>query len=143
MKSIKDKEDKTTIEKYYTTFVEASEKRNELGEENDYTSMMKEIEGGKELEKLLDKFNKNKKKQLNKAVFVFMKALKTYAGDFTKGHGVHELSNAMGIRALDRRKDIYKTVIDGCIGDETVKKIMDWWLDCANTLYHLSIMIKS
>ena len=72
-----------------------------------------------------------------------MKALKTYAGDFTKGHGVHELSNAMGIRALDRRKDIYKTVIDGCAGDETVKKIMDWWLDCADTLYHLSVMMKS
>ena len=123
--------------------MEASEKRNELGEENDYTSMMKEIEGGKELEKLLDKFNKNKKKQLNKAVFVFMKALKTYAGDFTKGHGVHELSNAMGIRALEKRKDIHKTVIDGCVGDETVKKIMDWWLNCANTLYHLSIMMKS
>ena len=104
---------------------------------------MKEIHGGKELEKLLVKFKKNKKKHLNKAVFVFMKALKTYAGDFTKGHGVHELSNAMGIRALERRRDIYKTVIDGCAGDKTVKKTMDWWLDCANTLYHLSIMMKS
>ena len=74
MKSIKDKKDETTIKKYYTTFVEASEKRNELGEENDYTSMMKEIEGGKELERLLNKFSKNKKKQLNKVVFVFMRA---------------------------------------------------------------------
>ena len=143
MKSIKDENDSTTIEQYYTTFVEASEKRNKLGEENDYTSMMKEIEGGKELERLLEKFNKNKKKQLNKTVFLFMKALKTYAGDFTKGHGVHELSNAMGIRALEKRKDIHKTVIDGCIGDETVKKITEWWLDCANILYHLSILLKS
>ena len=41
MKSIKDENDSTTIEQYYTTFVEASEKRNKLGEENDYTSMMK------------------------------------------------------------------------------------------------------
>ena len=143
MKSIEDKMDKTIIEKYYTTFVEASKKRNELGDENDYTSMMKEIEGGKELERLLEKFNKNKKKQLNKTVFLFMKALKTYAGDFTKGHGVHELSNAMGIRALEKRKDIHKTVIDRCASDENAKKIMDWWLDCANTLYHLSVMMKS
>ena len=142
MKSIKDKKDKSIIEKYYTTFVEASEKRNELGEENYYTSMMKEIKDGKELERLLKRFNKNKRKQLNKAVLLFMEALKTYAGDFIKGHGVHELSNAMGIRALEKRKDIHKTVIDRCVGDKNTKIIMDWWLDCANTLYHLSVMMK-
>ena len=143
MMNIKDEKDSTTIKQCYTTFVEASEKRNKLGKENDYTSMIKEIKGGKEFEKLLHKFNKNKKKQLNKAIFVFMKALKTYAGDFTKGHGVHELSNAMGMRALKRRKDIYKTVIDGCTSDKIVRKIMDWWSDCTNTLYNLSSMMES
>ena len=55
------KDDRQTIEEHYTTFQEAATKRDELGEENDYTSMMKEIEGGIELKKLLVKFKKNKK----------------------------------------------------------------------------------
>ena len=72
-----------------------------------------------------------------------MKALKTFAGDFTKGHGIHELSNAMGMRALEKRQDIYDTVINGCVDDEDVKTVMDWWLDCAGTLYDISINLKS
>ena len=52
-----------------------------------------------------------------------MKALKTYAGDFTKGHGVHELSTPIGIWALGKCKDIHKTIIDGCVGEDFVKKI--------------------
>ena len=72
-----------------------------------------------------------------------MKALTTYVGDITKGHGIHELSNTMGIRALEKRQDIYNTIINGCIGDKTVKEIIDGWLDCANTLYHLSIILQN
>ena len=61
-KTIKEGKDETIIEEYYTTFVDATKERDLLGEANDYISMMKEIEGGKEFKKLLGKFNKNKNK---------------------------------------------------------------------------------
>lgn len=142
-KTIKGGNDETIIEEYYTAFSDATKEKDILGKANDYISMKKEIDGGRELKKLLGKFNKNKRKHLNKDVFVFMKALKTYAGDCTKGHGVHELSNAMRMQALEKRQDIYDTVINGCVDDDDVKIVMDWWLDCAGTLFHISVILKS
>jgi hypothetical protein len=137
-----EEEEEDIIDNYFKEFEEAASRRDELGEENGYISMMKRIQGGQELKSLMVIFNKSKKKNFNKAAYIFMKAVKTFAGDFNKGHGVHELTNALGIRALEQRQKIYDTVISGC-NDIGVAKVMDWWLSCANLLYHISIMLKS
>ena len=137
-----DDEEEDDIDNYFKEFEEAASQRDELGRQNGYISMMKRIQGGQELKSLMVTFNKSKKKNFNKAAYIFMKAVKTFAGDFNKGHGVHELTNSLGIRALEQRQKIYDTVISGC-DDIRVAKVMDWWLNCANLLYHISLMLKS
>jgi hypothetical protein len=137
-----DEEEEDVIDEYFKEFEDAASKRDELGEQNEYVSMMKMIQGGLELKSLMIIFNKSKKKNFNKAAYIFMKAVKTFAGDFNKGHGVHELTNMLGIRALEQRQKIYDTVVDGC-NSPAVTVVMHWWLECANLLYVISIMLKT
>ena len=105
--------------------------------------MCKILNGGKELKELLEAFQKSKKKNsFNKVVFVFMKALKLYAGDIYKGHGVHELTAMQGMRALEHQKKIYDIVVDTCNNDKEVVDIMKWWLECAGLLYLITLIMK-
>ena len=140
--AVENDEEEDVIDEHYKEFEDAASTRDALGEHNGYLSMMKRIQGGQELKLLMITFNKSKKKNFNKAAYIFMKAVKTFAGDFNKGHGVHELTNALGIRALEKRQDIYDTVINGC-NSVDVANVMNWWLTCADLLYDISIMLKS
>jgi hypothetical protein len=142
-KAIVEDDEQEVIDEYFKSFEDAASNRDEEGEEEDgYLSSLRIIQGGEELKLLLIVFNKSKKKNYNKAVFTFMKAVKTFAGDFNKGHGVHELTNALGIRALGQRQKIYDIVIAGCGFDPNVTEIKQWWLKCANLLYEISIILK-
>ena len=94
------------IDKLCKDFKDLATDRDDMGDDQDgYLNMCKVVNGGKELKELLEAFQKSKKKNsFNKVVFVFMKALKLYAGDIYKGHSVHELTAMQGMRALEHRK---------------------------------------
>ncbi|OEU21441.1 hypothetical protein FRACYDRAFT_235067 [Fragilariopsis cylindrus CCMP1102] len=130
----------------YDEYEQAISKRNKCGESSEsifgYLDMMNMINGGKELTMVLDNFVKSKKKKFNKAIYLFMKAIKTFAGDFNKQHGVYELTNSRGIQALESREEIYDMVVNGC-NNIGVTTIMNWWLACANLLYEISLILKS
>ena len=72
-----------------------------------------------------------------------MKALKLYTSDIYKGHGVHKLTAIQGMRVLKHQKEIFDIVVDAYNNDKEVVDIMFWWLDCADLLYSISLIIKS
>lgn len=81
------------IDELFQTFDDyAYDRAKEDLDPEKFVVMNKKINGGKEMKKLLAVFKNDKKKRFNKAVYTFMKALKTYAGDIYKGKGVHELT---------------------------------------------------
>lgn len=121
---------------------EAIAKREEVDEEQKYIEMLNKINGAKELKALLQDLKKSKKKDFNKAVFLFMKAIKTFAGDFNKNHGQYELTNARGITALGKRQEILGMVLNGCGNNVNVTIIMTWWFECAGLLFQISIILK-
>ena len=101
------------------------------------------INGAEEISKLFEKFKTSKRKNISKPVYLFMKALKSFAGDNNSWHGVHELTNQRGIKGLKSRQDIYNLVVAGCHNNADVKKAMDWWLECAGCFLDISLIIKS
>ena len=139
-----DEEDENTIQELYAEWILLAEERNEEGMLGGQYLRFQRIVGAEiELKKELAKFKKSTKKSLNKAVFLFMKSLKVMAGDFNKSHGVHELTNARGITALADRKTIYDLVVEGFNDNAEVKAAMDWWLQCAEYLNEISLIMKS
>ena len=133
------------IEELRKDFEHLAADRDNMGDEQDgYLNMCKIFNGEKELKELLEAFQKSKKKNsFNKVVYVFMKALKLYASDIYKGHGVHKLTAMQGMRALEHRQKIYDIVVNACNNDGKVIDMMDWWLDCAGLLYSISLIMKS
>ena len=141
----KKKTPRDEIEQLRTDFEDLAAEREDMDDEpKSFNEMSKKINGGEELADLLKDFKKSKKKNsFNKAVFIFIKSLKLFAGDIYKGHGVSELSGMQGMRALEHRQEVYELVVRACENDEQVVAIMQWWLECADLLYPLSCIMKS
>lgn len=132
------------IEQIFLDFESLALDRNDIGNERDGCIIScKKINGGEELRVLLNDFKKTKKNQLNKAVFVFMKALKTFAGDIYKGHDIHELTGGQSLKGLEQRAKIYDLVVEECGYNQEVIDIMKWWLACADLLFEVSTILKS
>tara|TARA_B110001450_G_scaffold231145_1_gene232826 strand:+ start:557 stop:5065 length:4509 start_codon:yes stop_codon:yes gene_type:complete len=140
----KENDNDENVEELYDAFKLYAEERNTEGmEENEFVRLQRIISGGEELKIALEKFKISKKKNMNKARFLFMKGLKTVAGDFNKSHGVHELTNARGITALEKRKIVYEIVLEGCNNNVDIIRAMDWWLECADYLLDISLILKT
>ena len=130
------------IDRLCADFEDLATDRDDIGDQpKGYMNMCKIVNGGKELLEALQK--SKKRNSFNKVVFVFMKALKLYAGDIYRGHDVHKLTAMQGMRALEHRQKIYDIVVDSCNNDEEVVNIMKWWLEYAGLLYLISLIMKS
>jgi hypothetical protein len=121
------------IARLETELDDAKSEREYFARGSRYTQMTARIRGGKECIDLVEGKKKSKLGQLNQAEFVFLRAIRTFAGGFNKQHGQIKLTNAHGIKALERRKDIHDFVcslyeISNPICSAEVKKIMEWWL---------------
>jgi hypothetical protein len=111
--------------------------------------MTARIKGGKEMVTALKGASKtnNGIELLDEAEFIFHRALKQFSGSINKQHGAMELTNARGVNALEKRHEIHRMVCKAYPGDPPraamVKDIMDWWLQLANDLFEISIILKS
>jgi hypothetical protein len=80
---------------------------------------------------------------LDEVEFIFHRALKQFSGAIKRQHG----TNGHGINALAKRHEIHRMVCKAYPGDHTcaakVKDIMDWWLQLANNLFEICILLKS
>ena len=132
------------VERCYDAYTNAVLRRDEVGEELGYQETLRKLNGADELKSLMRTFERStsKKKNFTKAVYLFMKAIKTFAGDFNKSHGLYELTNARGITALKSNEEIFEIVINGC-NDPVVHEIMTWWQTSAKLLLQISIALKS
>ena len=94
------------IDQLRVYFKDLATNRDDMGDQSDgYMNMCKIVNGGKELKVLIEAFQKSKGKNVfNKVVFIFMKALKLYADDIYKGHGVHKLTAIQDMRALEHQQ---------------------------------------
>ena len=86
--------------------------------------------------------------ELNEAEYLFKQAVRTYAGQFLVQHGPVELTCIRGMLALERRQDIARAVSAAYAetdqeANHEVKKIMDWFLEIAEHLYEMGLLMKS
>jgi hypothetical protein len=96
-----------TIESLESELEVAIAERDEFDSNSGYMVMTAKIRGAKELLKLVNEADASGKKvKLDQAEFIFMQAIRTYAGGFNKQHGTMELTNGLGIMALENREDI-------------------------------------
>ena len=130
------------IEAAHLRLNERVSERDKLDEQHKYSIMLKKVHAGKEMKALLAELKKSKKKDLNKAEFLFMRAIKTYAGDFNKNHGQLELTNARGIKALESREKIAKIVTDAYNDDPYINEVMEFYLNCADPLFEMLVIMK-
>jgi hypothetical protein len=123
--------------------------RDEYARDSGFTTMTARIKGGKEMATLLKGASKTKSALglLDEAEFIFHRALKQFSGAINKQHGQIELTNGRGINALEKRHEIYRMVCKAYPSDPDcavkVKEIMDWWLELANDLYGMAVILKS
>ena len=109
------------MDRCYEASTNAVMRRDEVGEElGYYQETLRKLNRADELKSLLQSFERSKKKNFSKAVYRFVKAIKTFAGNFNKNHGQYRLTNAQGI-------------INGC-KNPVVLKIMTWWQTSAKLL---------
>ena len=143
LEKAEEENDEHSIEDAHLKVEEAASKRDEINNRLKYNEMTRKIEGGKELKLLLEDLKKSKnKKDLNKAQFIFMRAIKTYAGDFNKNHGQLELTNARGIKALSFRQAIHDEVTRAFNNDPYIIDAMNFWLLCSDCLFEILIILK-
>ena len=116
--------------------------RDNISNRLKYYLTTRKIEGGKELKSLLESLEKSRKKDFTKAQFIFMRAIKTYAGDFNKNNGQLELTNARGIKALSFRNNIYDEVKGAFNDDPYINEAMEFWHQLLNLLFEILVIFK-
>ena len=94
------------------------------------------------------KTTKTDKIGLDEAEYLLKQSIRTHAGQFNVQHGAMELTCIRGMLALERRHDIYDTVIKAykdtdIEANKKVKEIMDWWLQLSSHLYEMGKLMKS
>jgi hypothetical protein len=137
-----------TIENLESKMEEAVAKRDEFDSTSGYMVMTAKIRGAKELLKLVNEVDESgKKKKLDQAEFIFLQAIRTHAGCFNKQHGTMELTNGLGIMALENRADIAEALRTAYSSNPArnaaVRGVADWWEELAGYLYVISTMAKS
>jgi hypothetical protein len=110
--------------------------------------MTAKIRGAKELLKLVNEANdRGKKNKLDQAEFIFLQAIRTHAGCFNKQHGTMELTNGLGIMALENHAKIAEALwtaySSNPVRNAAVRVVADWWGELAGYLYVISTMAKS
>lgn len=111
-----------------------------------FTEMTGLIRGAKEMKTLINE-DKGKRDSLSEGVFLFCKAVNTYAGAFNKQHGNKELTNDRGIDALRHADAIAALTRTAYRGDPLkqakVNEVMDWFETMAGYLFEMSTLMKS
>jgi len=119
--------------------------RNEIEEETNFVFLNRQLKGAIELKELIVG-SKKQNRDMKHPTFVFLKAVKAYGGHFNQQHGgSFELTNRRGVKVLENRKDVFDKVVNSEFSDDAVKAkvtaVMEWWLGCAEELYHISIAL--
>ena len=108
--------DDDNVARCYDSYTAAVMQIDEVGQQVGYQDTSRKLNRPKELKSLLHNLEKSKKKNFTKAVYLFMKAIKTFVGDFNKNHGQYELTTARGIKALRAmRKFMIRSSMDAII----------------------------
>jgi hypothetical protein len=137
-----------TIENIESKMEDAIAARDEFDSNSGYMVMTAKIRGAKELLKVVNEVDESgKKKKLDQAEFIFLQAIRTHAGYFNKQHGTMELTNGLGIMALENRADIAEALRTAYSANPArnaaVRVVADWWEELAGYLYEISTMAKS
>ena len=78
--------DNNAVEEFNEAYTSAVLKRDKVGQELGYHETSQKLNGTEELRSLLDSSERSKKENFTKTVFLFMKPIKTFAGDFDRNH---------------------------------------------------------
>jgi hypothetical protein len=150
-KAIDEQKSYEAIELLRTELQDLHERKASDSTERGFSLMNRKIRGAKEFKDIVQvkedakTWRKNLEK-MNEGIFLFDQSIRTQAGNFNKQHGSMELTASRSLMAMEKRHAIHDTAskaFSGTPKDAEMRDIMRWWLEIADHLYEIGLLMKS